>query len=310
MKYAICYAGLLTALLSAGCSLMPWNKDKGEEEADANATEQVLYNYAQRSLRAGNYQEAIEQLEQLEANFPFGRYAEQAQLEIVFAHYMSFDPDAARSAADRFIRLHPQHPNVDYAHYLKGLAAYHRDRGVFDRLVTTDVAKRDMTSNHEAYRDFSTLLELFPNSAYAPDARQRMVYLRNVLARSELAIANHYMERGAYIAAANRARFIIENYPRAEAMPDALAVLVEANFKLGMTEATDDALKVLATNYPDYQAFDENGDLVLKEQIRSRDRSWTNLVTFGLLDRPPVPPPIRLSTRDESASDGAAPARP
>jgi outer membrane protein assembly factor BamD len=223
---------------------------------------------------------------------------------------MSFDPDAARSAADRFIRLHPQHPNVDYAHYLKGLAAYHRNRGVFDRLVTTDVAKRDMTSNHEAYQDFSTLLELFPNSAYAPDARQRMIYLRNVLARSELAIANYNMERGAYIAAANRARFIIENYPRAEAMPDALAVLVEANYKLGMTEATDDALKVLATNYPDYPAFDENGDLVLKEQIRSRDRSWTNLVSFGLLDRPPVPPPIRLSTQEDSGADGAAPAQP
>jgi outer membrane protein assembly factor BamD len=137
-----------------------------------------------------------------------------------------------------------------------------------------------------------------------------MIYLRNVLARSELAIASYYMERGAYIAAANRARFIIENYPRSEATADALAVLVEANHKLGMTDAADDALQVLATNFPDYRAFDANGDLVLKDQIRSRDRSWTNLVSFGLLDRPPVPPPIRLSTHEKAASGAAAPAQP
>ena len=153
-----------------------------------------------------------------------------------------------------------------------------------------------MTSNLEAYEDFRLLLERFPNSAYAPDARQRMIYLRNVLARAELNIANFYMERGAYIAAINRARFIVEVYPRSEAVPEALALMVEGNVKLGMDEAANDALKVLATNFPDFEAFDENGDLVLTEQIRSRDRSWTNLMTFGLLDRPDVPPPIRLQT--------------
>jgi outer membrane protein assembly factor BamD len=303
MKYALCYAGLLTLLLNAGCSLMPWNKDKERDaEAELNATEQMLYRNAQRSLRAGNYQAAIEDLELLESRFPFGRYAEQAQLEIVYAHYMSFDPEAARSAADRFIRLHPQHPNVDYAYYLKGLAAYHRNRGVFDRLMTTDVSRRDMTSNREAYEDFNLLLSQFPNSAYAPDARQRMIYLRNVLARSEINIANFYMERGAYVAAANRARFVVENYSRSEAVPEALALIIEANVKLGMDDAADDALRVLATNFPDFRGFDANGDLVLTEQIRSRDRSWTNLMTFGLLDRPEVPPPIRLRTHTDTAA--------
>jgi outer membrane protein assembly factor BamD len=297
MKYALCYAGLLTLLLNAGCSMLPWNKsEEAEAEAELNATEQMLYRNAQRSLRAGNYQSAIEQLELLESRFPFGRYAEQAQLEIIYAHFMSFDTEAARSTADRFIRLHPQHPNVDYAYYLRGLAAYHRNRGVFDRLVTTDVARRDMTSNREAYDDFALLLSRFPNSAYAPDARQRMIHLRNVLARSELHIANFYMERGAYVAAANRARFVIENYSRSEAVPEALALVVEANVKLGMDDAANDALQVLATNFPDFESFDENGDLVLTEQIRNRDRSWTNLMTFGLLDRPEVPPPIRLRT--------------
>jgi outer membrane protein assembly factor BamD len=297
MKYALCYAGLLTLLLNAGCSLMPWNKDdERDAEAELNATEQMLYRSAQRSLRSGNYQSAIQDLELLESRFPFGRYAEQAQLEIIYAHFMSFDTEAARSAADRFIRLHPQHPNVDYAYFLKGLAAYHRNRGVFDRVFSTDIARRDMTSNREAYDDFALLLSRFPNSAYAPDARQRMIFLRNVLARSELHIANFYMERGAYVAAANRARFVVENYSRSESTPDALALIVEANVKLGMDHAANDALLVLATNFPDFEAFDENGDLVLTEQIRSRDRSWTNLMTFGLLDRPDVPPPIRMQT--------------
>ncbi|MBX3706440.1 MAG: outer membrane protein assembly factor BamD [Pseudomonadales bacterium] len=297
MKHPLWLAALVALLLNAGCALLPWSKkgdDADDPEADLNATEQLLYRNAQRSLRSGNYRQAITELERLEARFPFGRYAEQAQLEIIYAHYMSFSPDAARSAADRFIRLHPQHANVDYAYYLKGLAAYDRNRGIFDRLVTTDVSRRDMTSNHEAYADFATLLARFPGSAYAADARQRMLYLRNVLARSELNIANFYMERGAYIAAANRARYIVENYSRADAVPDALAVLIEANWRLGMEDAANDALTVLATNFPNYPAFDTNGDLVLAEQVRNRDRSWTNMVTLGLLDRPDVPPPIRL----------------
>lgn len=298
MKRAIGVAVMMTLLLTSGCSLWPWGKDKDKEaEAELNATEQMLYRNAQRSLRSGNYSTAIEELELLESRFPFGRYAEQAQLEIVFAHYMSFDADAARSAADRFIRLHPQHPNVDYAYYIKGLASYYRNRGIFDRLVTTDLTRRDMTSNREAYDDFAELLTSFPNSLYAPDARQRMVYLREVLAFSEINTANFYMERGAYIAAANRARFVVENYSRSPAVPDALALIVEANVKLGLDDAADDALQVLVTNFPSYEAFDANGDLVLTEQIRSRDRSWTNLMTFGLLDRPEIPPPIRLKAR-------------
>ena len=304
MKHPIRKQPLLAALLLAlallgGCSLIPfWGGDEDEAEEDVNATEQMLYRNVQRSLRAGNYQQAIQSLGQLEALFPFGRYAEQAQLELIYAHYMGYDPDAARNAADRFIRLHPQHPNVDYAYYLKGLAAFNRNRSIMDRLVASDLSKRDMTSAREAYADFTELLTRYPDSPYAPDARKRMIYLRNLLADSELNIANFYMERGALVAAANRARFIVENYSKADAVPDALAVLVEANYKLGLEDAADDALQVLATNFPQYEAFDDEGNLVLNEQILNRDRSWTNLVTLGLLDRPEVPPPIRLKATD------------
>jgi len=237
---------LVLQLLLGGCALWSSGGDgEPDEAADLNATEQLMYRNVQRSLNAGNYQQAIEALEGLEARFPFGRYAEQAQLELIYAHYMGFNPEAARSAADRFIRLHPQSPNVDYAFYLKGLAAYNKNRGILDRLVATDIAKREMTSAQQAYADFTELLARFPDSPYAPDARKRMLYLRNLLARHELHIANFYMERGAYVAASNRARYIVENYSKAEAVPDALAVLVEANYKLDLEDAADDALQVL-----------------------------------------------------------------
>lgn len=291
---------LLCLSLAGGCSLIPFwgGDDDADAEADVDATEQYLYRNVQRSLRSGNYQQAIEHLELLEARYPFGRYAEQAQLELIYAHYMGYDPDAARSAADRFIRLHPQHPNVDYAYYLKGLASFNKNRGILDRLFATDLSKRDMTSAREAYADFTELLSRFPDSPYAPDARKRMLYLLNLLGHHELNVANFYMERGAYVAAANRARFVVENYSKSDAVPDALALLVEANYKLGLEDAANDALQVLALNFPDYQAFDEEGNLVLTEQIRNRDRSWTNLVTLGLLDRPDIPPPIKLKSQE------------
>lgn len=287
---------LLSLTLLGGCSLIPFwgGKDDDGEDADINATEQLMYRNVQRSLRAGNYQQAIEHLSRLEARFPFGRYAEQAQLELIYANYMGFNHEAARNAADRFIRLHPQNPNVDYAYYLKGLAAYNKNRSIMDRLFSIDLAKRETSSAREAYADFAELLSRFPNSPYAPDARQRMLYLRNLLADHELHVANFYMERGAHVAAANRARFVIENYSRADAVPYALALLVEANYKLGLQDAANDALQVLARNFPDYEAFDNQGNLVLAEQILNRDRSWTNIMTLGLLDRPDVPPPIKL----------------
>ncbi len=286
---------LLLGLGSAGCSWMPWvGKDKDRAEEDLNATEQQLYRDTQRALRAGNYDRAIQGLQQLEARFPFGRYAEQAQLEIIYAQYMSYDHDTARASADRFIRLHPQHANIDYAYYIKALAAFNKNRGLLDRIFATDLSKRDMTAARDAYADFAQLLALYPESQYAPDANLRMVYLRNLLAEAEIHVADYYMRRGAYLAASNRARHVIETYSKSQSVADALGILVEANWRLGLEEAANDALRVLALNYPNYPAFDEDGNLVLASTVRNRDRSWTNMVTFGLLDRPEVPPPITI----------------
>ena len=287
-------AALLMASLPA-CSWMPFIGGKDDTEDLAEETsEQVLYRLAERSLRTGNYSDAITRFSRLEARFPFGRYADQAQLELVYANYMSWDMDAASAAAERFIRLHPQHPNVDYAYYMRGLTALGRDSGFLDRLFKVDLSKRDVSNARNAFRHFSEFVESYPRSEYAKDARQRMIHLRNILAASEVNIALYYMNRGAFVAAANRSRYVVENFSQTPPVPDALAILVESNWRLGLTDNANDALRVLALNYPQYQGFDRDGNLVLDVAAKNRERSWINLVSLGLLDRPDVPPPLEI----------------
>ena len=216
LKFFSTATTLLFITLLGGCSLIPFLGSDEEEDVDIEAietTEQKLYSQAQRSLRSSNFSLAIEQLELMEARFPFGRFAEQSQLELIYAHYMTADTEAARAGADRFIRLHPGHDSVDYAYYLRALAAYKNDPGVLDKLVSAKPAKKEMGPLNESYTDFGILLTRFPNSQYAPDALQRMLQLRNILAESEIEIGNYYLTRGAYIAAANRASYVLENYP-------------------------------------------------------------------------------------------------
>ena len=296
-------AVLLLSLTVSGCSSIPFFGNNDEEEVDIEAidtTEERVYSQAQRALRSSNFSAAIEQLELLEARFPFGRFAEQAQLELIYAHYLTQDMDSARANADRFIRLHPNHPNVDYAYYLKALAAYRYQEGILDRLFSSDPASRDMAPLRESYSELATLLNEFPDSQYAADARQRMLQLRELLARAEIFAADYYLRRGAFVAAANRGSFIIENYPDTEARADGLAVMVEAYYKLGREAEANRSLRVLALNHPDYPEFDAAGNLVLDERIRNRDRSWTNIMTLGLIDRPDVPPPITIVYPDSA----------
>lgn len=297
-------------LMLGGCSWLPFVGDREQADIEFETSEQRLYRDAQRLMRAGNYQQAISTLEALEARFPFGRYAEQAQLELIYARYQSFDRDGARSAADRFIRLHPQHSNVDYAFYIKGLSSFGENQGIMDRFFEQDHSKRDMVPARDAYADFAQLLARFPNSPYVADTKQRMIYLRNLLARHELAVADYYMRREALIAAANRAKYVLETYPQAEATADALAILVEANYKLGLEEEANSALRVLSLNYPGYSAFNEDGKLVLSKQIRNRDRSWANIMTLGLIDRPRVPPPIEIQHPDGFVPPAQTPSGP
>ena len=297
---------VLTAIVYSlcGCAWMPFvgNDTDNQEIVEEETSEQILYRRANTSLKTGNYSLGINRLQQLEARFPFGRYAEQGQLELIYAHYMSVDLDSVEASADRFIRLHPQHPNIDYAYYMRGLAAFTGNRSVLDRFFGGEESRRDMSGAQVAFAYFSEFLNRFPDSEYAKDAHQRMIYLRNLLAQAEVDIASYYLSRDAHVAAANRARVVVENYATTPSVPDALAILIESNYKLGLTDAADDSLRVLAINYPNYRAFDESGNLVLEEAIANRDRSWINIMTFGLVDRPNVPPPLQIS---QPGADGS-----
>lgn len=258
-------------------------------EAGADAGEQQIYDEAQRYLRNDNYDLAVRSLQQLEARYPFGKYAEQAQLELIYAHYGAYEHEAAVEAADRFIRLHPLHPSVDYAYYMKGLAAYTANEDFFARFMPTDPTKRDTTQAREAFAEFAQLLSRFPNSSYAADAEARMIALRNLLARHEINVANYYLRRGAYLAAINRGRYVVENFQRTPAVADGLAVMAQGYIFLGMDDLAEESILVLASNFPEHPAVDNNGEFVSSYTFDGVQRSWVNLLTLGLFD-PPQPP--------------------
>jgi outer membrane protein assembly factor BamD len=237
---------LLTLLLAGtGCSLLPEQVDVTK---DWSANQ--LYAAAKEELASHNYEKAIEYFEKLEARFPFGRYAQQAQLEIAYAYYKFEEPDLAISTADRFIKIYPRHPNVDYAWYLKGLTNFNRGKSITDKFLPQDPSERDTVTMRAAYDDFRQLTELFPDSRYARDAAQRMIFLRNNMAEYEMHVADYYMRRKAYVAAANRGKYVVENFQRTPAVPEALVMMVRAYRKLGANDLADDAMKVLRLNYP------------------------------------------------------------
>lgn len=266
------------ALALGGCGLLPEVQDE-----TAGWSAQRLYSEAKDNLNGGNYERAVKLFETLEARYPFGRYAQQAQIEIAYAHYKQGERVQAIAAIDRFIRLHPNHPQVDYAMYMKGLAAYEGDRDVFFRFMGVNTSSRDLSSSREAFRDFSELLQRFPASAYAQDARARMVHIRNQMAEQEMHSARFYAKRKAYVSCLNRTRWIIENYPGTPAVADALALQVWAYGKLGMKDLAEQQLSLLRYNYPDHKGIDELGQLTLDIGAGNEDRSWLNILTFGLL---------------------------
>ena len=232
----------LLALLSA-CALLP---DQMDPTKDWSADK--FYTEAKDSQSNGDYQTALDYLQKLEARYPFGRYAMQAQLDTAYIHYRNDEPESAISAADRFIKLHPQSNYVAYAYYLKGIVNFTRNSGFLDDIFPTDPSQRDPGATLNAFHDFAELVRRFPDSKYAVDARKRMIYLRNNMAKHEIHVADYYMRRGAYLAAANRANKVVESYQRSTSIKDALEIMVEAYTKLGMTDLAADAQRVLELN--------------------------------------------------------------
>ena len=229
-----------------------------EEMPDERLIEKDLYDQAQIRLKNENFSTAIISLETLESRFPFGRYAEQAQAELIYAYYKNFEYEASRSAADRFINLHPRHPHTSYAYYIKGLSSFTDDSGLFARFLGSDLSKRDMDPAQSSFDDLSEFLSRYPESKYAPHAKQRMIYLRNLLAKHEMHVAGYYMERRAYLAAIGRAKYVIEHIPNTPQTPFALSVLVEAYGMLDYQELKQSNLEVLKSNFPGFSIKEDS----------------------------------------------------
>ncbi|HZI82740.1 MAG TPA: outer membrane protein assembly factor BamD [Casimicrobiaceae bacterium] len=234
----------------AGCDLLPEVKDE-----TAGWTAERLYKEAHEMLVTGNYTRAIKLYETLEGRFPYGRYAQQAILEGAYANYRAGETATSIAACDRFIRTYPNHPNVDYAYYLKGLVNFREDQGLFGYIVEQDLSEHDPKLTKESFGAFKELVTRFPDSRYAADSIIRMRYLTNALAGYEVHVAEYYYRRGAYVAAVNRAQSALINYPRTPSNEDALIVLVRSYDALGMVQLRDDAQRVLKDTFPDGKYF-------------------------------------------------------
>ena len=280
--------GIFIILFVSACS-------SNEEMPDERLIEKELYDQAQSRLKSESYSTAIMSLEALESRFPFGRYAEQSQIEIVYAYYRNEDMEAARAAADRFIRLHPESENIDYAYYMKGLSSFTDGGGLFNRFLPIDHTKRDPGRAQESFSDFAQLLALYPDSPYSGDARSRMIYLRNNLAQYEIHVADYYTERRAYIAALRRAQYVVENFQGTPAVADGIAIMVECYLRLGLNELADTSLALLKENYPEHASIDTSGDFIIRTEITNPSLLYT--VTFGLVGDNAVDPPLAPTQR-------------
>lgn len=238
-------AWLLLAVMLTACS-----DDPTKSDIYSSWSAKDFYEESKRALSAGEFKTAIEHLENLEARFPFSPYARQAQLDVAYAYYKFEEPDSVITAADRFLRLNPRDEHVDYAWYLKGLANFSRGAGFMDSWFPRDPSQHDSKTLKDSFSDFSTLVRRYPDSRYAADSFKRLVYLRNELAEHEIVVANYYMKRGAWLAAAQRGQYVIERYSEAPARVQALQIMDAAYTNLGMNDLATDARRILASNQP------------------------------------------------------------
>jgi len=247
----------LLALLAtvAGCSMLPNQIDE-----TAGWSAKKLYTEAKKDLDAGDYTSAESMFTKIEARYPYGVYAQQAQLDTIYAYYRQEEPSAAVAAADRFIKLHPRNPSVDYAYYMRGVATFYPGRNFLERFFPQDPSRRDPSTARDSFNYFKELIKRYPNSRYTHDALLRMVYLRNSLAMHEIFVADYYMRRHAFLAAANRAGYVVRNYQRTPAVPQALAIMVRAYRKMELPKLAGDTLRVLKENFPNSPELSELGD--------------------------------------------------
>ncbi len=262
-RYSALLIGFLGFATLSGCAMF-----KSPEAESANWSVEEFYREANEALLKERYQYAIETYQRMESRYPYGPYAEQAQLEIAYAYFKNGEPEAALAAADRFVRLHPTHPNVDYAFYLKGLVSFHNEQNILTQFGFAPDNDRDPRSGRESFDAFRDLVSRYPDSRYADDARQRMTFLLNSLAKHDVQVADYYMRRGAYVAVVNRCKHVVENYQRTPAVEDALGLMARAYDKMGMKQLAADTRLILAANFPNsrYQATRVDRPLVIGDE--------------------------------------------
>ncbi|MDE1941763.1 MAG: outer membrane protein assembly factor BamD [Betaproteobacteria bacterium] len=236
---------LLLATLLAACETLSQDYDPTKDWSAAK-----LHSEAKAELQDGNFERAAKLYESLESRYPYGAYSQQAQLEQIYVYYKQHEIASAISEADRFIKAHPNHPGVDYAYYMKGLANFNDDLGLFGIYSPSDLAERDMKPTRESFDAFKELVTRFPNSRYAGDARLRMKYLVDVMAHADLATARYYFRRHAYLAAANRAQQVLKLFPRTSSTEEALYIMAKSYEAMGLHDLQKDSLRVLQRDYP------------------------------------------------------------
>lgn len=242
------------------------------ETQEPEATADELYAIARQSMERKNWLTAVDALRAVEAQYPYGVHAEQAQLDTIYAYYRNGGTGLAIAAADRFIKLHPTHEAVDYAYYLKGLANYQENHSLFGRLTgRDDLSDRDANITRDALNAFNDVHTLFPNSRYATDARVRAHHLRNALARHELVVASYYFSRKAYVAVVNRAKRVVEEYHSTPSVEDALALLVFSYQQMQLDDLSAGARRVLALNFPNSTYLGEQGQKALETNLGSTE---------------------------------------
>jgi outer membrane protein assembly factor BamD len=246
---------ILLALAITGCSRFKWFD---REDPLETLPVEGMYGEAKDALKSGNIGRAKRYYTRLVARFPYGPYTEQSQLELAYAHYKAGDSEDASSAVDRFIRTYPTHPSIDYAYYLKALINFNRENAFLERFARLDMTQRDQGAPRQSFNDFAELIRRYPNSRYAPDARQRMVHLRNLMARHEINVGKYYLRRRAWVAAAARGQYVLEHYPQSMHDGDALALMVDSYSHLGQDKLASDARRVLQGNHPEHGYLNGN----------------------------------------------------
>lgn len=267
---------ILSCLILAACS----STDKRPEDL----SEREFYEQAREAMEDNNFLIASERLQQLESRYPFGDYAEQAQLELIYTQHMMSDMEGALASAERFIRLHPLHKQVDYAYYMRGLSVYELGFNFVERYTPSEQARRDPTPFRDAFNYFDELLRRYPDSQYNEDAQKRMIFLRDRLAQYEVGVGRFYLKRHAYLAAAQRGERVMLGYQGTSAVADALALQIEAYRLLGQDLEAQQALALLNKNYPEHEQLTEEGKFIESGLTKEDRRTLIGVMSFGLIE--------------------------